>query len=445
MRVRWAGPVAAAFLVLPAWSGGVVAQERPAEAVLSGVLVDSLSGRPLAGATVTLGRDAGVARTDPEGRFTMRAAAGTWEVTFTHPELSNWGALRHAFTLRLEGGRTVEATLATASAATVLARTCGAGGKVLGGLVRDLLTLVPLGSASVFISARGGPGPRGQMVRTGADGGWFVCLPEGTGEVEVRASMGEVRSRPVQVAASGTVRTADLLVQVSQPAALQGVVRDGTSGSPIEGAAIAVKGSRLGTLTGADGRFTFRGVPPGSIELDVERLGYGRRTVVVRAEGGATARVTLELFAEAIATDSVVVTVDGGFVDAARTGARFDGLTRADVDRLLPRAMGVDDLLRNANIPGIVVRDVTYLRESGIEQRGLCVELARRSNSQTSPCEMVEVYLNDLRLPEPEVFLSTLSPASVDRVRVMPPGSVELQYAGTPRARNGVLLIWTRR
>jgi hypothetical protein len=57
---------------------------------------------------------------------------------------------------------------------------------------------------------------------------------------------------------------------------------------------------------------------------------------------------------------------------------------------------------------------------------------------------MVEVYLNDVRVADPEMVLQTLDPGSVDRFQLLSPTQAGIQYLGTPRARNGILLVWTR-
>lgn len=414
---------------------------EPPSAILTGIVYDSLSGAPLAGAEVVLGDREASALSDAQGRFTLRALPGSYTLTFRHRAVSAWPEVHHRPRVVMAAGQTVEVTLSTVSQETLLARTCGRGA-VVGGLVQDLLTLVPL--AATFVDVR----PRGRgitTVHTAGNGGWFVCMDDATVAVEVRARMGEARSRAVELAPGGVARVRDLLVPASRPAQVQGRVLDGPSGSGLEDAGVEILGTRLRTFTGADGSFTFRGVPPGEVQVAVERLGYGRKVVTVATEGGATARVTLEVFPEAVATDSVVVTVEGGVADRVRMATRFDGLTRTEIDRLLPRSMAFDDLLRNANVPGLKIRQVEYQSASGVRQAGVCIEASRRSTFAQDQCEMVEVYLNDVRVADAEVLLQTLDPASIDRFQLLSPTQAGIQYLGTPRARNGILLIWTRR
>ena len=441
MKRRWAGLVAAALgLAIASPAAG----QETGLSTVSGTVFDSIAATPLAGAEVTLAGGTFTAVTDAQGRFRIQVPPGSYPVTFSHPDLSAWGVLRHGLELRVEPGRDVTVSLTTASEATVLQRTCGSGA-VVGGVVRDLLTLVPLAGTWVDVDTRRGGGPRGMVINTAGDGSWFACLPDPEPEVVVQARMSDTRSRPATVPSGGVVRTQDLYLQVSQPARIRGQVLDGEREAPLADAWVEVVGTRLRTLTGEDGRFSFRGVPPGAVQLAVQRLGFGRKVTLVRAEGGSEARVTVTVFPEAIAVDSVVATVEGGFVDRNRMATRFDGMTRAQVDAVLHRSVGFDDLVRNANVPGLRVRRVEYMRASGFREVGLCLELSRRSSLENRQCQMMEVYLNDARMSEPEINLASLDPASVDRFQVLTPTNAGIEYMGTPRSRNGILLIWTRR
>lgn len=415
-------------------------------AMLTGTVWDSLSARPLAGAEVLLDGSVTVGRSDDEGLFTLRAPEGRHTLSFHHPDVSAWSVLTRPAELELAAGQSLHIVLATPSAATVLDRACPGQGAVVGGQVRDLLTLVPLASASVDVraGAPGGGDSRMITVRADADGSFAVCLPEASAE-EVRARLGSARSRPVELTGSmGPVYVQDLFVRVSEPAQVRGLVRDAASGEALADASVEIVGTRLRTLTRPDGRFVFRGVPPGEISITVARTGYGRRVVELSAQGGSTVELTLDVFPEAIALDSMIVSVRGGTLDAARAGTRFDGLTRPEIEKLLPRSIGFDDLLRNANIPGLKVREATFQTGFGTLRPGVCVETGRTSSPSPAACQMVEIYLNDVRVLEPETLLLMLDPGSIDRFQLLSRTAAGIQYGGTPRAHNGVLLIYTR-
>jgi hypothetical protein len=164
----------------------------------------------------------------------------------------------------------------------------------------------------------------------------------------------------------------------------------------------------------------------------------------LRAEGGARVELTLDLLSEAVALDSMVVTVRSATVDRVGGGARYDGLDRPAIEKLLPRSIAFDDLLRNANVPGLKIREDLFREQGGVRMPGLCVEASRTSTIDPEGCQMVEVYLNDVRVADAETVLLTLDPASVDRFRLLSRTEAAIQYGGTPRARNGVLLIYTR-
>ena len=64
--------------------------EMVAFASITGVVFDSTTGRPLAGARVSLAGTADSTRTDAEGRFTLpRLAEGVYALGFAHPRLDS--------------------------------------------------------------------------------------------------------------------------------------------------------------------------------------------------------------------------------------------------------------------------------------------------------------------------------------------------------------------
>ncbi len=437
--------MAAALLAAPNVTTRLAGQEGAAAARVAGTVWDSLAGRPLAGADVVLGDGVAAATTAEDGTFTLRASPGRYRIAFSHAEVPAWAMPSEGREVDLGAGRTARVHLGTASPATVLDALCEGRGTLVGGRVRDLLTLVPLSAAAVDARvASDAGGSSTQTARASGNGSYFLCLAP-PARVELRARLGTDRSRTLALRAEeGGVRVRDLFIQVSEPAELQGVVRDAGTRRPLADAAVQIVGTRLGTFTREDGRFTFRGVPPGEVALAVELLGYGRRVAELHAEGGARVELTLDLFPEAVALDSMVVSVRGATVDRVRGGARYDGLDRPAIDALLPRSIGFDDLLRNANVPGLRIREDLFQRDGGVGIPGICVETSRTSTVDPAVCQMVEVYLNDVRVADAETVLLTLDPGSVDRFRLLSRTEAGVQYGGTPRAGNGVLLIYTR-
>ena len=58
-----------------------------------------------------------------------------------------------------------------------------------------------------------------------------------------------------------------------------------TEGTPLEGARVTVRGTALGTLVGANGRFALRNVPAGAFGITVRMIGY--RAVDRQVQAGA--------------------------------------------------------------------------------------------------------------------------------------------------------------
>lgn len=86
--------------------------------------------------------------------------------------------------------------------------------------------------------------------------------------------------------------------------ALRGTVSDVESGAPVNAARVTVKGTQVGTYTGADGRFTLN-VPDGAISLDVRRIGYAPLTVPVAADQND---VTIKIKADVLKLGEQVIT-----------------------------------------------------------------------------------------------------------------------------------------
>jgi hypothetical protein len=70
-------------------------------------------------------------------------------------------------------------------------------------------------------------------------------------------------------------------VPQAQPAAIaiSGQVVDAESGEALVGAVVRVVGTRLGSVTGADGRFVVDGLTAGAYALNISLIGYGERVL----------------------------------------------------------------------------------------------------------------------------------------------------------------------
>ncbi len=77
-----------------------------------------------------------------------------------------------------------------------------------------------------------------------------------------------------------------LLVIISNVASAQervvnGTVKDAQTSEAVAGAIVTVKGTTNSTFVNADGTFTLAAVPPGTVVLEIESPGHGRREVTL--------------------------------------------------------------------------------------------------------------------------------------------------------------------
>ncbi len=93
----------------------------------------------------------------------------------------------------------------------------------------------------------------------------------------------------------------------AQTAELTGTVRD-REGQPLAGATVLVRGTVLGTMTDAEGRYVIRRIPSGERTLVISMLGYSRveRTLHLQAQAQEVVDVVLE--STPLTTDEIVVT-----------------------------------------------------------------------------------------------------------------------------------------
>ena len=87
-----------------------------------------------------------------------------------------------------------------------------------------------------------------------------------------------------------------------------GQVIDARTEAPLEGAAIAIRGTELRAFTGADGRFSFRTVPPGEHVWVIDRLGYATWEQPFTAAPFDQLRIGLMV--KPVALETIIVMVD---------------------------------------------------------------------------------------------------------------------------------------
>ena len=371
-----------------------------------GVVHDSVSRVPLAGATVQIvsaedpSRIAFVARSDSLGRYAVSDVPhGRYWVGFFHPLLDSLGleAQPRAFRLAESTGDELQVDLGLPSPLRVHEALCAnvrdstitpsdtTG--VLVGFVSDAQSLASVPHATVIAEwmelTVGAAGVRHRVPRrdTHTDGsGWFVLcgIPAGTdvlvraanardtsGAIELRVPVTRLVRRNLFVgrsvvqstpaadsvqADSLRARTTRLPVARQGDGALTGWVRTET-GQPIVGARVKVVGSAVEGATNANGEFSITGLPSGTQSVETRAIGYfpDTRAVDVTRERvpvliGLT---TLKHVLDTMHVRATALTVKDmfGFDHRRRVGAgRFFGAE--DVTRWHPQQL--TDLLRHS-------------------------------------------------------------------------------------------------
>lgn len=131
-----------------------------------------------------------------------------------------------------------------------------------------------------------------------------------------------------------------------------GQVVDATSGEPLPGANVMLRETNRGQATQADGRFSFKRVPPGTYIVRASFVSFASRSQAVTVEAGKTTEVTLALSPTSLDLPDVVIT-DGRRARAATevyrptsvvTGPELQRRLSSNVPETLSRVPGFSAL-----------------------------------------------------------------------------------------------------
>jgi hypothetical protein len=97
-------------------------------------------------------------------------------------------------------------------------------------------------------------------------------------------------------------------LQAGTTGKIAGEVRD-DAGAPLPGAAVTIRGTRLGASTDVDGNYLILQVPPGQVVVESQLIGFRTVTVTdVRVSADRTTKLDFDLSEEAIEMDALMVT-----------------------------------------------------------------------------------------------------------------------------------------
>ena len=454
---------ALALLVLV---GSPLAAQRAPTGAIEGEIVDSVRVAPLAGALVSAthvvaGRESTfVATSDARGHFRFDSlAVGEYAMRFASPMLDSLQYGGPTAQVRVTPGGVTHAALAVPSGTTIRGMACPGvefvpGSGALLGLLTDAESGKPLVGAQVAVAwsdLKINPAKRAiaedkrtSLVKVDASGQYRLCgLPtddpllvqvqrEGRAGAVLHMTIPEgpgVLVRDIEYSAAGSRSLTDsgaTSIQAGAPtgnARLAGTVRDGT-GQVVPGAQVRLLGTPVATRSDERGAYLLAGLPAGTQEVEVRRLGYGiaRGPVTLRSEQRSRLDVVLDR----------VATLESFNVVARRWRyAEFEQRRKEAIDG---RFLDEDEIKKmNLNATVDYVNKLPGFR--AVHVRWGEVKIVSMSDPGCSPVVLVDdLPINDMiQLPIPSAL-----------------GAVEI-YRGTagapPNHRSpcGTIIFWTRR
>ncbi len=252
------------------------------------------------------------------------------------------------------------------------------------------------------------------------------------------------RSTRLLAAAVGVAPAA--LVAQATTGVITGRVTDRASGAPIAAAQIQVVGSQRGTTTGDNGSFRIAGVPAGSVQLRVLRIGFAAQTIPVTVVSGQTsAPVNIGLAASAVNLDVVTVTATGTTSRAREQGSNI--ATVSVQDQPLAAVQNFSQIIAGR------AAGVTVVQSSGTTGTGARVRIrgANSLNQSNEPLLIIDGVRIDPSANSGTIGvggqtisrLNDLKPEDIETFDILK-GPAATGLYGT-QAANGVIQITTRR
>jgi hypothetical protein len=437
----------------------LVAQRAlPRSHVVRGVLFDSVSNAPLAGAEVHLTwRDsAGVphrTRTDFEGRYAFRGIPhGRYAVGFYHESLDVLGLEAPVQGVDLDADSIVQMNMSIPSGGVVRMLRCRPRGSgedgtpLLAGIVRSGAGRRPVDGATLTISWSGvsaEPGKLGTVLNrasavVSSTGMFSMCdLPAGVVlTLEARAAGFRDITGPVTIPASGVLRQDALLVDTSSargPAEIRGRVLSERGQPVVSGRARISALGREVPIT--DGAFAMMDLPVGTWAMEMRAIGVEPRALLVQASAWRNTMLLVRVSEQAQRLDAVTITGRADLVihvlDAVLARHRTaSGSVFLVGSPQLRGAQRVTDLLS-------VARGFTVLSPTNVQAR---------STASGARCRKIGVYVNGVRAIEGiEALDATARPDQVLAVEAYPDVMSAPFEWRTADGTCAVVAMWTRR
>ena len=224
-----------------------------------------------------------------------------------------------------------------------------------------------------------------------------------------------------------------------------GTVVDRQSNRPIEGVQVRVVGSPRGTQTDQTGQFRLTGIPVGTVNVLVQRIGYGASTRAVTVTSGGTTTASFTLATAATTLEQVTITATG-----QSERRRENGAVTASIDSsaLNKAAISTFADALSSRAPGVVVQ--TAAGETGAGSR-----IRIRGSNSISLSNDPLLIIDGIRIDNSSQStaigtggqqpsrLNDINPEEIQDIEVIKGPAAAALY-GTA-ASNGVIQITTKR
>ena len=221
-----------------------------------------------------------------------------------------------------------------------------------------------------------------------------------------------------------------------------GVIREKSTGSTLPGATVMVKGTSLGTITDAYGKYILTGIPGGEVTLVISYVGYNAQDITVEITPGEKKEINVTLAPISIGLKEVVVTSQLlGQAKAINEQVNSDALVNVVSESRIRELPDINAAEAIGRIPGVAVQrnagegQKVMLRGLGPKYTAITLNGSRiPSNSSTDKSVDLSMISPDL-LAGIEVYKSPTSDMDGEAVG----GTVNLIIKKAPQKRSAYL------
>src|SRR5687768_3310686 len=215
---------------------------------------------------------------------------------------------------------------------------------------------------------------------------------------------------------------------------LTGQVVDAKTGQPVSDVGVQIVGTTRGIQTGLDGRFRFTNVPPGTITIQVRRIGYQPKQITgLYLDAGKTLDQPIAMDRADVRLETVVATAEAerGTVSAALESQRTATAIVSSIgSEQIARSPDSDAAQALQRISGVTVQDGKYLNVRGLDPRYTTASLnGARLPSPEPERKVVPFDLFPANLLQSVVTSKTFTP---DQPADFSGGSVDLRTRESP-------------